>query len=180
MSYQDQSKQNTNNSQQLCLNGIEGANGASSVNRASRLHHIARSTNSIASANKRPRLNPKRRASLFQSSASVLAKADLNPSTSPSTSQTQTPASKSRWLCSVAESVKFQKNVARALSVRADASNSQYDLMVKLLKAETCDVIYFDCHLSASQIAILKMLQMFSKTELVHARLAMQFSKQAS
>ncbi|MBT1449562.1 hypothetical protein KJ365_01600 [Glaciecola sp. XM2] len=86
---------------------------------------------------------------------------------------------KKRWLCCVAEHVKFAKTVDGGLNVRPSKTLSQYELMVKLLKAETCDVIYFDCHLSAAQIGILKMLQMFSGTQLVHARLAMQFDQVA-
>jgi hypothetical protein len=82
-----------------------------------------------------------------------------------------------RWLCNVSESVKLSKDVANGLNVCGRGKLSQYELMVKLLKAETCDVIYFDCQLSASQIGILKMLQVFSNTELVHSRLAMQFER---
>jgi len=82
-----------------------------------------------------------------------------------------------RWLCNVASTVKLSKHVERGLNIDSLGKYSQYELMVKLLKAETCDVIYFDCQLSASQIGILKMLQVFSRTELVHARLAMQFDR---
>lgn len=86
---------------------------------------------------------------------------------------------KKRWLCSVAEGVKLSKDVKNGINIDSREIKSQYELMVKLLKAETCDVIYFDCQLSASQIGILKMLQVFSNTELVHARLAMQFDRAA-
>nr|WP_136252272.1 hypothetical protein [Ningiella ruwaisensis] len=89
-------------------------------------------------------------------------------------------ASKARWICNVSEHVKLAKGVERAINISGKGKFSQYELMVKLLKAETCDVIYFDCQLSAQQIGILKMLQVFSKTELKNARLAMQFSKAAS
>lgn len=82
-----------------------------------------------------------------------------------------------RWLCSVSSGVKLSKYVKNGINIDSRGRLSQYELMVKLLKAETCDVIYFDCQLSASQIGILKMLQVFSNTELVHARLAMQFDR---
>lgn len=82
-----------------------------------------------------------------------------------------------RWLCNVASGVKLNKHVKYGLNVDSRGNVSQYELMVKLLKAETCDVIYFDCQLNHSQIGILKMLQVFSNTELVHARLAMQFDR---
>lgn len=84
---------------------------------------------------------------------------------------------KKRWLCNVSEGVKLSKSVKYGLNIDSRGKLTQYELMVKLLKTETCDVIYFDCHLSASQIGILKMLQVFSNTELVHARLAMQFER---
>jgi len=85
-----------------------------------------------------------------------------------------------RWLCNVSEGVKLTKGLKNGLNVATNANFTQYDLMVKLLKAETCDVIYFDCHLSPNQIGILKMLQVFSNTKLVHARLAMQFDREIS
>jgi hypothetical protein len=88
--------------------------------------------------------------------------------------------SKKRWLCSVAEHVKLSNTVENGINVSGKGKYSQYELIVKLLKAETCDVIYFDCRFSTAQIAILKMLQLFSNTELVHARLAMQFNQAAS
>jgi hypothetical protein len=88
--------------------------------------------------------------------------------------------SKNRWLCNVATHVKLSNKVENGINVSAKGKYSQYELIVKLLKAETCDVIYFDCRFSAAQIAILKMLQLFSNTEIVHARLAMQFNQAAS
>lgn len=89
----------------------------------------------------------------------------------------KTVSAKKRWLCNVSEAVKLSKHVKNGLNISGRGTFSQYELMVQLLKAETCDVIYFDCHLSASQIGILKMLQVFSNTELVHSRLAMQFDR---
>lgn len=89
-------------------------------------------------------------------------------------------ARKKRWLCNVAQHVKLANTVENGINVSGKGKYSQYELIVKLLKAETCDVIYFDCRFSAAQIAILKMLQLFSNTELVHARLAMQFNQAAS
>jgi hypothetical protein len=90
-----------------------------------------------------------------------------------------TQSTKKRWLCSVAENVKLSANVDRGINISGNGKYSQYELVVKLLKAETCDVIYFDCRFSSAQIGILKMLQLFSSTELVHARLAMQFDQAA-
>jgi hypothetical protein len=86
-------------------------------------------------------------------------------------------ATKKRWLCNVSASVKLSKTVENGLNISSRGKLTQYELMVKLLKAETCDVIYFDCQLRPSQIGILKMLQVFSNTEIVHSRLSMQFNR---
>ncbi|WP_395343443.1 hypothetical protein PN836_003410 [Ningiella sp. W23] len=88
-------------------------------------------------------------------------------------------SNKKRWIANVSQSVRISKGTERAINIKHSDKFSQYELIVQLLKAENCDVIYFDCQLSSSQIGIIKMLQMFSNTELVHARLAMQFSREA-
>ncbi len=112
------------------------------------------------------------------SSVKDSSKATIGTSTKISFIQAnKTVSAKKRWLCNVSEAVKLSKHVKNALNIEGRGKFSQYELMVKLLKAETCDVIYFDCHLSANQIGILKMLQVFSNTELVHSRLAMQFDR---
>lgn len=119
--------------------------------------------------------------SLVTGAAPKVSRKILNNSVSKSFTSNVSPIAENHkklgWLCNVSEGVKLSKNVANGLNIDCRGKLSQYELMVKLLKAETCDVIYFDCHLSHSQIGILKMLQVFSSTELVHARLAMQFDK---
>ncbi|MFC4699283.1 hypothetical protein ACFO4O_03810 [Glaciecola siphonariae] len=110
----------------------------------------------------------------IKASASLPVQSELFANVSPIT---EAKSKKKRWLCNVSEGLRLSKNVENGLNIDSSGKYSQYELMVKLLKAETCDVIYFNCSLSASQIGILKMLQVFSNTELVHSRLAMQFDR---
>jgi len=65
-------------------------------------------------------------------------------------------AIKKRWLCNVAQHVKLANTVESGINVSGKGKYSQYELIVKLLKAETCDVIYFDCRYFKNAATVLK------------------------
>ncbi len=96
-------------------------------------------------------------------------------------SRTTTKAfySDKRWICNISEHLKFAKKSARQIHITANEKYDQFSIMCKLLSARTCDIIYFDAHLTNKQFDYLRFLQAGSKTELVNARMHFHFERAA-
>ncbi|MFC3121608.1 hypothetical protein [Agaribacter flavus] len=84
-------------------------------------------------------------------------------------------ASKTGWWCNLADRLNLAVKHPYVISIKKRRF-SQYSLICALLKAGTCEKIFFDCDLSQAQAEYLGKLQRHSRTELIHARLAEQFS----
>ncbi|WP_284216224.1 hypothetical protein [Agaribacter marinus] len=84
---------------------------------------------------------------------------------------------KAGWWCNLADNLNLAVQHPYILSIKKRA-HSQYALICGLLKAGTCEKIFFDCDLSQAQAEYLGKLQRTSGTELIHARLAAQFGKE--
>ncbi|MGQ8363769.1 hypothetical protein [Glaciecola sp. 1036] len=85
-------------------------------------------------------------------------------------------SSKKGWWCNLSESIKLTTQYPYLLKVKR-RNLSQYATICALLKQGTCDKIFFDCDLDNQQAEFLGKLQKQSGTQLIHAKLAMQFNR---
>jgi len=97
-------------------------------------------------------------------------------------SSTKAPekARKKGWICNLSHNYVFSQQHHEFLQIQATGTHSQFTLMCKLLKAETCRIIYFDDKLTAEQLLKLRKIQQFSQTEIIHAKVAFMFSANVS
>ena len=89
-------------------------------------------------------------------------------------------AIKPRWTCSVSKGFRFAKRKADNLQIIPSQKHSQFYLVCKLLKANTCDVIYFDEQFTQTQLATLRVLQTQTQTTLINAKQAFMFNQHIS
>ncbi|MDT0594323.1 hypothetical protein [Glaciecola petra] len=79
----------------------------------------------------------------------------------------------SAWVFNLSKHYRFAKADARQLQV--NSNNKQFEYICRLLKANTCEVIYFDEDFSFEQTQIIRKLQKSTGTQLHSAKLAYLF-----
>ncbi|MGB3725954.1 MAG: hypothetical protein WA981_09340 [Glaciecola sp.] len=80
------------------------------------------------------------------------------------------------WLCNISKHYRFSDSNKRYLTVQSTSKHNQFDILCKLLTANTCDTIYIDEPLTTAQLATVRVLQGVSNTKILHARLSQLFS----
>lgn len=87
------------------------------------------------------------------------------------------PSSSRGWICNISKQYVFSQQHHEYLQIKSSCQHSQFDLICKLLEANTCRVIYFDEQLSPEQLTHLRNTHYASRAELIHAKLAFLFAK---
>lgn len=88
-------------------------------------------------------------------------------------SEQQNRPSSSAWVFNLSKHYRFAKSAARQLQVCTN--KKQFEYICRLLKANTCEVIYFDEDFSFEQTQTIRELQKNSTTQLHSAKLAYMF-----
>ena len=81
------------------------------------------------------------------------------------------------WTCNLSKRYAFSQHRKEQLNIKTNEQYTQFDIMCRLLKANTCSVIYFDEQLSDSQLTYIREHHSNTRTELLHAKIAFMFSK---
>jgi hypothetical protein len=84
---------------------------------------------------------------------------------------------KKRWVCNLSSQFRFIKHSPYFLQIAATSSNSQFDMICKLLQYNTCDTIYFDQHFTLDELNTIRALQSRSRTSLINAKQAYLLNK---
>ncbi len=109
--------------------------------------------------------------------AARLVKASINSNTVMSFPATENLTHVQRgWICNVSERFSIVNAKQNHLQIKTNEKHSQFDLITKLLLANTCHVIYFDAQFTPKQLNTIRMLQSQSRTELFNAKMAYLFS----
>jgi hypothetical protein len=74
----------------------------------------------------------------------------------------------------------FSQQHHEYLQIQPSKQYTQFDLICRLLEANTCRVIYFDDQLTQDQLSLLRERRISNKTELLHAKVAHLFAKEVS
>lgn len=82
-------------------------------------------------------------------------------------------SSNSAWVFNLSKHYRFAKAATRQLQV--STNKKQFEYICTLLRANNCDVIYFDEDFSFEQTQTIRKLQKESKTQLHSAKLAYLF-----
>ncbi|MEM0911820.1 MAG: hypothetical protein AAGJ37_12630 [Pseudomonadota bacterium] len=80
------------------------------------------------------------------------------------------------WWCNLCQDYKLDSKHPHQIVVKQQAA-SQFDIMVKLIKYGTCEVIFYDCELTRQQSLYLENLTKNRPIQLINAR-KLQFSSQ--
>ena len=73
------------------------------------------------------------------------------------------------WWCNLCSDFKLRSSHPHQMVVKQNKT-SQFDIMVKLIKNQNCEVIFYDCELSQKQSAYLNNLVKSKNIRLVNAR----------
>ncbi|MFT6267602.1 MAG: hypothetical protein ACJAVV_000400 [Alphaproteobacteria bacterium] len=84
------------------------------------------------------------------------------------------------WICNLSEHYVFSQQHHEYLQIQPSKQHTQFNLICRLLEADTCRVIYFDDQLTKGQLALLRDRHIGSRTELLHAKVAHLFAKEVS
>ena len=84
------------------------------------------------------------------------------------------------WICNISKRYVFSQHHHEYLQIEAKSNHSQFNIICKLLDANTCSVIYFDEQLTPQQLAFIRQHHSHSRTELLHAKVAFMFAKKVS
>lgn len=90
------------------------------------------------------------------------------------------PDHNKKWICNVSKDYMFAHSSADYLQIKTSSKHSQFELICRLLDADTCRVIYFDENLSHSQLGLLRERLIHSNTELLNAKVAYLFAKESA
>jgi hypothetical protein len=84
------------------------------------------------------------------------------------------------WVCNLSRNYVFSQQHHEYLQIQPSETYTQFDLICRLIDADTCRVIYFDEQLTQVQLSLLRQRLICSKTEILHAKVAFMFSKEVS